>query len=195
MKILIATKNPAKLKEIEKYLGDNFEKVSLPSDTPDIEETGKTFLENATLKARAYFKLSGIPAVADDGGLEIDALNGEPGVLSRRWPGYEATDQELIDMALSKLKDVPWDKRTAHLRTVGVYYDGRDTLHVQGSIDGYIVEKQTAPCEKGYPFRSIFLIPRFNKLYQDLTNEEHEQINHRRFVYSELGKQILNLEK
>lgn len=203
MKVLIATKNPAKLKEIEKYLGDGFEKVSLADlpaqagfpDAPDAQETGKTFLENATLKAKTYFEWSGIPAVSDDGGLEIDALNGEPGVLSRRWPGYEATDQELIDLALAKLKDVPQDKRTAHLRTVGVYYDGKNTLHVEGAIDGYIVEKQTAQCEKGYPFRAIFWIPRFNKLFQDLTHEEHEEINHRRLVFLELGRKILALEK
>lgn len=195
MKILIATKNPAKAKEIEKYLDDNFEKITLSAEAPDIQETGRTFLENAILKAKVYFEWSGIPAVSDDGGLEIDALNGEPGVMSRRWPGYEATDQELIDLALSKLKDVPKNKRTAHLRTVGVYYDGRNTLHIEGSIDGFIVAKQTEPCEKGYPFRSILLIPKFNKLYQDLTHEEHEEINHRRLVFLELGRKILALEK
>lgn len=197
MKILIATKNPAKAKEIDKYLGDGFELVSLADfpDAPNIEETGKTFLENAILKARAYFEWAGLPSVADDAGLGIDALNGEPGVMSRRWPGYEATDQELIDLALLKLKNVPKEKRTAHLRTVGVFYDGENILHVEGSIDGYIVEKQTVPCEKGYPFRSIFWIPKFNKLYQDLTHEEHDQINHRRLVYSELGRKILALGK
>lgn len=195
MKILIATKNPAKAKEVAKYLGDNFEKVNLGAEAPDVEETGKNFLENATLKARTYFEWSGLPSVSDDGGLEIDALNGEPGVMSRRWPGHEASDQELIDLALSKLKDVPWEKRTAHLRTVGIYYDGKNTLHVEGGIDGYIVEKQTEPCEKGYPFRAIFWIPKFNKLYQDLTHEEHEEINHRRVAYLELGRQILALEK
>lgn len=195
MKILIATKNPAKAKEISKYIGDYFEKIFLSADTPDIEETGKTFLENAMLKAKAYFEWSNTPSVADDGGLEIDFLNGEPGVLSRRWPGYEATDQELIDMALEKLRNVPLEKRTAHLRTIGVYYDGKNPLHAEGSIEGYVVEKQTVPCERGYPFRSIFWIPRFNKLYQDLTYGEHEQINHRRFVYSELGNKIMAIRE
>ena len=93
MKILIATKNPAKAKEIGKYIGDNFDKVTLASDAPDIEETGKTFLENAVLKAKKYFEWSGIPAVSDDGGLMIDALNGEPGVLSRRWSFDDAQDK------------------------------------------------------------------------------------------------------
>ncbi len=200
MKLLIATQNPAKAKEVSKYIGDGFDKIFLSDflDAPDIEETGKTFLENAILKAKKYFEWSNIPSVSDDGGLMIDFLNGEPGVLSRRWsfdhaqdkPGPERTDQELIDIALTKLKDIPQEKRTAHLKTVGVYYDGNNILNEEGSIDGYIVEKQTAVCEKGFPFRAIFWIPRFNKLYQNLTHEEHEQVNHRRFVYSELGSKI-----
>lgn len=205
MKILIATKNSGKAREIKEFLDHNFDLISLVdfSDAPNVEETGKTFLENAFIKAKAYFEWSGIPTVSDDGGLMIDVLNGEPGVSSRRWllfaeaskgqPGQEKTDQELIDIAIEKLKGVPQEKRTAHLKTVGVYYDGKNTLNVDGSIDGYIVEKQMAPCEKGYPFRSIFWIPKFNKLYQDLTHEEHEQINHRKIVYNQLAKDILNL--
>lgn len=195
MKILIATKNPGKAREISGFLGKDFETVSLKdfSDSPDVEETGKTFEENAILKAKAYFDWSGIPSVADDAGLEIDFLSGEPGVLSRRWPGYEATDQELIDMALNKLKGVPHDKRTAHLVAVGAYFDGKNTIIGKGIIDGFIAEEQIAECEPGYPFRALFWIPKFNKLYQDLTLEEHEEINHRRLVYVRIAGKILNL--
>ena len=131
-------------------------------------------------------------------------MNGEPGVLSRRWPsfaeasegkpGREKTDQELIDITLEKLKGVSWNERTAHLRTVGTYYDGKNTLSETGAIDGYIVEEHPKSCEKGYPFRSIFWVPKFNKLYQNLTGEEHEQVNHRRAVYSRLGHNILSLK-
>lgn len=194
--ILIATKNPGKAREINKFFGDRFELVSLTDlkDAPDIEETGKTFEENAILKAKTYFEWSGIPAVADDAGLEIDFLNGEPGVKSRRWLGYEMKDQEMIDTALNKLKGVPREKRIAHLRTVGAYFDGKNILTETAAIDGYIVEQQTAQCEPGYPFRSIFWIPRFNKLYQDLTHEEHEQINHRRVVYGKLAERIQQLQ-
>src|SRR3989344_8229829 len=108
MKILIATKNPGKAREMKIFLGDGFEIVSLTDlpGAPDVEETGTTFEENALLKAKFYFDWSGIPSIADDAGLEIDYLNGEPGVLSRRWPSYaEAsegwpcsvkTDAELI---------------------------------------------------------------------------------------------------
>jgi len=197
MKILIATKNPGKAMEMKIFLGDGFEIVCLAdlSDAPDIDETGNTFEENALLKARFYFDWSGIPSIADDAGLEIDHLNGEPGVLSRRWPGYEATDEELIEMALKKLGGVPKERRTAHLRTVGLYYDGKNTLSRTASVEGYITEDYCGHCEKGYPFRSIFWIPKFNKLYQDLTHEEHEEINHRKVVYGQLAKDILALKK
>jgi XTP/dITP diphosphohydrolase len=130
MRILVATKNQGKAREIAEFLGKDFEVVSLKDlpGAPDVEEAGNTFEENALLKAKAYFDWSGIPSVADDAGLEIDFLNGEPGVKSRRWLGYEMTDQEMIDTALGKLKGVPTEKRTAHLVAVGVYYDGKKTI-------------------------------------------------------------------
>ena len=204
MKLLIATKNPGKAREIREFLGKDFKPVTL-ADLPDVEETGKTFEENSLLKAKKYFEWfyaqqgsslynkddPCIGCIADDGGLEIDFLKGEPGVKSRRWPGYEATDQELIDIAIEKLKEVPWEKRTAHLRTVGTFYDGRNILTETAAVDGYIVEEAPSYCEKGYPFRSIFWIPKFNKLYQDLTDKEHQEVNHRRTVYSKLGHSIL----
>ena len=198
MKILIATKNPGKAREISGFLGKSvgrFEIATLKDfpDSPDVEETGKTFEENAILKAKAYFEWSGIPSIADDAGLEIDFLNGEPGVLSRRWPGYEATDRELIDMALNKLKGVPKEKRTAHLVAVGAYFDGRNVVIEREAIDGFMAEELNVECEPGYPFRALFWIPKFNKLYQDLTPEEHEQVNHRRLVYMRIADKILAL--
>ncbi len=196
MKIVIATKNPGKLREIKEFLGPDFECVSLLDfeDSPDIEETGTTFLENAVLKAKTCFEWSGLPSVADDGGLEIDYLNGEPGVKSRRWPGYEATDQELINLALEKLSGVPWEKRTASLVSVGVFYDGKSILRAVEKIKGFITEDKASRFEKGYPFRAIFWLPEFKKLYQDLTKEEHEEINHRRKVFSKLAGMVKNLK-
>ena len=195
MKILIATKNPSKAREIKSFLGSKFEIISLSDflNSPEVEETGKTFEENAILKAKAYFEWSGIPSVADDAGLEIAYLNGEPGIKSRRWLGYEMTDQEMIDTALDKLKGVPQEKRTAHLRTVGAYYDGENLFTETASIGGYITEEQIKECEPGYPFRSIFWIPRFDKLYQDFTHGEHEEINHRKVVFNKLADRMLAL--
>jgi len=193
--ILIATKNPGKLREIREFLGNDFELLSLGdlNDAPYVDEIGSTFEENSILKAKLFFEWFKMPTIADDGGLEIDFLNGEPGVKSHRWPGYEATDEELIKMALEKLHGVPWEKRTARLRTVGTYCDAHGYFHTTGAIDGYIVEKEPERFEPGYPFRAIFWVPKFNKVYQDLTTEEHEDINHRKSIYSQLSKEILRL--
>jgi XTP/dITP diphosphohydrolase len=194
MRLLIATKNPAKFDEMRQFLG-SFSLVPLPRNAPDIAETGATFEENAVLKARAYFDRYHIATVADDGGLEIAALGGEPGVYSRRWPQAdetmpyrEKTDDELIELALAKLEGAA--DRSARLRVVGAYYDGTRTLTATAAIDGVIATERPDSYEKGYPFRSIFLVPQFGKLFRDLTLEEHEAINHRRAVYSELSRLI-----
>ena len=192
MKILVATKNPAKLGEMLRFLGDGFELTTLSADAPVVQESGTTFEENAILKASAYSQWSGMPTIADDGGLEIDALGGEPGVRSRRWPGHEATDRELIDLALKKLEGVPHERRSARLRTAGAFVDGYRTLLATGGIDGYIVQESVGDCEPGYPFRSIFWVPRFGKLYRDLTPSEHDTVNHRRDVYHRLAHGILS---
>ena len=125
-KLLIATTNPGKLTEIKRFLGDlPIELVGLKdigiADT--VEETGKTFEENAILKANYYYKKSGLPTLADDGGFEIDALGGEPGVRSHRWIDgtKESTDEELIEYTLLRLKDVPLQGREAQLRLVVAY--------------------------------------------------------------------------
>lgn len=195
MKILIGTRNPAKLREIKEFLGDSFELVSLADfpDTPEVEETGETFEENALLKAKKYFELFRLPTIADDGGLMIDALDGEPGVLSRRWPGYEATDEELIQLPLQKLRGVPREKRTARFKIVLTYYDGHNLFSEFAGTEGYITEEYPKRHEPGFPFRAIFWLPQFGKLYQDLTEEEHRQINHRRIACIKLGDKILKL--
>ena len=190
MKILIGTTNKGKAREMKEVFGDVFDLVNLTDlkNIPNIEETGKTFEENALLKAKAFFDWSGIPTVADDGGIEIDALGGEPGVKSRRWPGYE-----LIELTFKKMKDIPREKRTASLVAASTFYDGKNSLTFRRSVDGYIIENKPSECELGYPFRALFWIPRFRKIYQDLTLEEHDQINHRIIVYRKLKDAIIGL--
>lgn len=182
-KLLIATHNPAKLAEYKKFLaGTDFQLLSLSDLGIDDEpiENGKTFKENAELKARFYFEKSGIPTLAEDGGFGIDYLNGEPGVKSRRWPGHEASDQELIDLTLSKLRGVPKEKRTCRLIVVAAYFDGQHLTFGEGFILGSILEKADPRIQEGFPFRSLFWSTDFNKLLLDLTPEEHQAINHRK---------------
>lgn len=183
-KLLIATTNPGKFlefKEIFQELGlkIEIELVSL-SDLgikQKIEETGNTFKENAIQKAEFYHSLSKLPTLADDGGLEIDYLNGEPGVKSRRWPGYEASDEEMIQMALEKLKGVPKAKRGAQLRTVvGLLFPGDSKVYTfEGILRGFIAETPTTQRIAGYPFRSIFIPSGGNKYLGEMSLVAHRK--------------------
>jgi len=147
------------------------------------EETGKTFEENAVIKAKFYHEKAGMPVLADDGGIEIDYLNGEPGVKSRRWPGYEATDEELVAMTFKKLKGIPREKRGAQLRAVIAVAFGKNNIHTtEGVWRGSIVEERSkmARLIPGYPFRSVFWIPETQTVLGELPFEEEVRIGHRR---------------
>ena len=196
-KLLIATFNPGKLREITYFLSDiPFELVSLRDVgiTHDVEESGSTFEENARLKALFYAKKSNLPAIADDGGLEIDALNGAPGVFSKRWIGREnATTQEYIDFVLEKMKDVPEGKRGAQLRTVIAlgFPDGRIFIE-EAHVRGIIPFAPSVYQEEGFPYRSLLFIPEINKFYNhvEMTEQEEEKYNHRKKALEDLKKYI-----
>src|SRR3989338_8019507 len=121
--LLIATHNPAKVTEIKlglsplRKFGIKILTISDLKIKDKPEETGKTFEENALLKAKFYAEISKLPTIADDGGVAIKVLNGEPGVKSRMWVGYEATDQELINHTIERLKGKSLSKRSAYLET------------------------------------------------------------------------------
>lgn len=189
-KLLIATHNQAKVAELTKYLtplmeGTDVQIVSL-SDIhleEEPEETGETIKDNAILKAKYYGELSGLPALADDGGFMIDALNGEPGVKSNRWLGpRKASDEELINAVLEKMKDVPEGKRQAKMALCLCYYNPlTDALEtVETAIDGTVALKPIEKYPEGFPFRALHIVEPYNKYYDDLTEEEHEAVNHRR---------------
>ncbi len=193
-KLLIATHNLAKAAEIHKFLSHlPIELVSLTDVgiTEDIEETGKTFEENAILKATVYSKESGLPALADDGGFEIDFLHGEPGVHSKRWiGGRETSDEELIAYTLKQMEGVPIEKRGAQLRLVlALAVPGNPTQTVEAKVRGIVAEKpSSSPLKKGFPFRQILFIPEINKYYnqEEMTEEEEERYNHRREAIEKL---------
>ncbi|MEK7611316.1 MAG: non-canonical purine NTP pyrophosphatase [Patescibacteria group bacterium] len=200
--LLIATRNPAKITEFEKYFKLFLPELSLKNLNDfhinfEPEENGATFEENALIKAREYAKISRCLTLADDGGFEIDALDGQPGVLSRRWPGYEASDEELVSIAMEKLIGVPYENRTAKLRVAVVIVgpDGEIIAKEEGQTGGVIPEKPGLIKIKGFPFRAILFLPQFNKLYQDLSDQEHDKINHRQEIVRMLAsrlKQYLN---
>lgn len=198
-KLLIATSNPAKLEELKQgfsLFAKQGVKLLALSDfkiTKKPEENGTTFQENAKIKAKFYGDLTSLPTIADDGGLIIPYLNNEPGVKSRRWLGYDASDEELINYTLVRLKNVPRQKREAYLKTCLCFYHPQKNLFLftQAKIAGSIAEKPSGKRIVGYPFRALFIVKKFNKYYDELTEKEHQEINHRLKAAKKIIKKIL----
>ena len=200
-KLLIATTNPGKLGEIKDFLSDlPLQLVGLAevgiTDTP--EEIGISFQENAILKAKFYAEKSKLPTLADDGGLEIDALHGEPGVKSHRWihTDREDTDEELIQYTLDRMKDVADDKRGAQLRLVlALVIPGGEVFTSEEKVRGIIPKKPSDARHAGFPYRSLLFLPEINKYYNhdELTVTEMETYNHRKKAL-EILKPILKLK-
>ncbi len=184
-KLLIATHNTGKLKEFKSFFSDL--KISLLSlsdliITQDIEESEDTYAKNSRKKALFYAKLTGLPTIADDGGIEIEALGGEPGIKTRRWLGHESTDRELIDHMLKISKQLPNDKRTAYFKAVVTFaLPNGECYQSTGEVEGIIAKKPFLKLLKGYPYRSFFYLPKIKKYYHEnqLTAQEQKVYNHR----------------
>lgn len=197
-KLLIATTNAGKLRELTEFLsGAPVELVSLVDlhITQHPAETGETFEENAILKAKFYQKLSGLPTLADDGGLEIDALEGAPGVRSHRWvdPARESSEEELIAFTIKKLEGISLEKRQAQLRVVLAlaFPDGK-TVTVEDASRGVIPLQAYPKWEKGYQYRSLLYFPEVQKYYIELSKKEMEKYNHRKRAVNKL-KSIIDM--
>lgn len=196
-KILVATHNPGKIIEYKEILGGHALEFLLLSDlniSDEAEENGKTFEENAIKKVEFYSQFTDLPILAEDSGLEIDLLNGEPGVHSRRWPGHKATDQELIDMTLAKLKDAPFEKRRAQFRVVIAFKKSpKDKIvTAEGILRGIILEKPAVKIIPGFPFRSLFYLPEIDKVLGEATMEDEAKIAHRRIAIAKLLSFLIN---
>jgi len=140
--------------------------------------------------------LTKLPTLAEDSGLEIDYLNGQPGVKSRRWPGYEASDKELINITLKKLKGVTLEKRGAQLRVVMALIIDEKVKTFQGLLRGIIMEKPIKKMIPGYPFRSLFYLPEIKKVIGELTMEQEAMVAHRKKAVKKalpILKKIFNL--
>lgn len=183
--ILIATKNKGKLREFTHLLSHLPATVVSLSDVgidDDVEEDGETYEENSRKKALFYANASGLPAIADDGGLEIAALDGAPGVRSRRWLGYEASDEELLKHMQRVARELPDDNREAYFRTVvSLALPDGTVKSAYGEVKGIIAKEPYQEQSHGYPYRSFFYLPEFAKYYHegDLSEEEMERVNHR----------------
>lgn len=200
-RLLIATTNPAKLDEyrlILRSLGIALELVSLAelgiSEAP--EETGASFTENALIKARFYFQRARIATLADDGGLEIDALGGEPGVRSHRWLGSGGadSDQALADEVIRRMKGVEAGRRTARIRAaIALVHEEGGAIRektAEGAIEGTIAERAYPRIRAGFPYRAVLVIPGRNCYLGELGDEEEAQISQRRIALSRLKDEL-----
>ncbi len=177
-KLVLATGNPGKLAEIRRLLAGSKIVAQSEFDIESVEETGLSFVENAILKARHASQQTGLPALADDSGIEVDALNGQPGIYSARYAGEDASDADNIEKLLSVLGNQP--NRSARFRCVLVYMrHGLDPSPVicSGAWEGEIA---TAPCgENGFGYDPVFLPNSMNKSAAELTQEEKNRVSHR----------------
>ncbi|MFB3880496.1 MAG: RdgB/HAM1 family non-canonical purine NTP pyrophosphatase [Armatimonadota bacterium] len=192
--LLIATHNRAKAAEIAAILRDaglDPEIVSL-ADFPEVvlpEETGSTFVENALAKAKAAAAATGLPAIADDSGIEVDALGGEPGVLSARYGGPDATDRERYQKVLRLLKEVPDAERTARFRCAAAYAtpDGQ-TLLAEGTVEGRIAREPVG--SGGFGYDPIFIPDGEARTMAQLSPSEKDAISHRGRAFRALARLI-----
>jgi len=180
-KLLLATNNKGKLREYQSLLqGIPFEIVTLADQgiTADVAEIGKSFEENAALKATSLAAISWLLSLADDSGLEVDALGGEPGSLSHRYAGENASDADRVDYLLLKLKDVPEKKRTAQFRCVIAIAEPHGRVELcSGVCRGVIINEPRGT--NGFGYDPIFYLPELNKTMAELTLEEKNRISHR----------------
>ena len=178
-KFVLATHNPGKLKEMAGILEKFGIEVVMPADLGvdvDVEETGTTFVENAMLKAKAICAASGLPAIADDSGLCVDALNGAPGVYSARYGGEGLDDPGRYRLLLNNLRGM--GTRAAHFAcAVACAFPNGDEITAEGRCDGAIA---FAPMgEGGFGYDPVFLVPEKRKTFAQMTAEERAEISHR----------------
>jgi XTP/dITP diphosphohydrolase len=177
--LVLATRNPAKLRELARILGEQVPLAGLDAfpGAPEVPETGATFEENALLKARAIALYTGLPAVADDSGLCVDALNGMPGVLSARWAGGHGDDKANLDLVLAQLADVPDPRRGARFVCAAALVDGAREVVVTGTVAGRLIRERRG--SGGFGYDPIFLPDGFEETTAEMTPEAKDAISHR----------------
>ncbi|MBP1152913.1 MULTISPECIES: XTP/dITP diphosphatase [Methylocaldum] len=197
-KILLASNNPGKVREIQAILAnDDIEIVPQSAfGVPDIEEVGLTFVENAILKARHASQLSGLPAIADDSGLEVNALGGAPGVFSARYAGPGANDAENNAKLLRELENIPDAERTARFRCVMVFLrhaQDPSPLIGQGVWEGIILREPRG--KGGFGYDPLFFVLEKNCTSAELSPDEKNRLSHRGKALRELVAQMRDSAK
>lgn len=190
MKVILASNNKNKIKEIKKmFENSDIEIVGLKDVAfyDEIEENGKTFTENALIKAKTIYDIYKIPVISDDSGIEVDALNGKPGVYSARWSGYG--DEANNDKLLEELKGS--SNRKANYACVVCYYNGpKEFKFFEGKCYGTIGYERKG--EGGFGYDPLFILENSNKTMAEITMEEKNKISHRSIAIKQLADYLLN---
>ena len=187
MKIVLATHNRDKCREMAYILGDfPIDLLTLDSfpEIGEIIEDGSSLEENALIKARAVFKLTKIPSWADDTGLEVDALNGEPGIYSARYAGESCSYSDNVNKLIENMLTVPKNNRTARFKTAIAFVGENMELVSEGSVEGLITTEPKGV--GGFGYDPVFYVPEKGKTYSEMSMKEKNQISHR-------GKAIQNM--
>ena len=192
MKIVFASGNEGKVKEIKEMLeGMDIDLVSLKAyrNAPDIIEDGKTFLENALKKAKIISDYTGETVLADDSGLKVDALGGEPGIYSARYAGEKANDDDNINLLLAKLKNVSQEKRTAFFCCALVLYNPNGSYEsFESKWHGLIIDERRG--DNGFGYDPVFLVPELQKTAAELPPEIKNKLSHRGQAFAQLKKAL-----
>ena len=192
MKFVLATHNPGKLKEMGEILSGLGVEVVSPADagvTVDVEETGATFAENAMLKAKAICAASGLPAIADDSGLCVDALDGAPGIFSARWAGEHGNDAANNQKLLVELADVADEDRTAHFHSSVVLVRGREVLRGDGDVQGVIGHELRG--SNGFGYDPLFWPAQTpGRTMAELSPGEKNHLSHRYHALKDLASRL-----
>jgi len=200
----VASRNRKKLAELRRVLdgaGVALTLLSLDQVAPfdEAPESGATFEENARIKARFYFERAHTATLADDGGLEIDALGGEPGVRSHRWlnSGVDDSDLALVSEVMRRMEDVPIGQRSARLRatTALIYDDGGKVRErvAEAAIEGVIAERAYPILRAGFPYRAVLFMPERNCFVGELGDEEEAKISQRRIALAKLHDDLARI--
>lgn len=193
-RVVLASNNAGKVREINQLLAAHKLTVMPQSDfsIPEVEETGLTFIENAILKARNAARLTGLPAIADDSGLEVDALQGAPGIYSARYAGEGASDQDNLEKLLLDLKNVPESERTARFQCLMVYmrhHADPTPLICQGSWEGVILTRPQG--NNGFGYDPVFFVPTEQCSSAELAAEVKNRLSHRGKALQQLVKALI----
>jgi XTP/dITP diphosphohydrolase len=193
VKVVLATRNRGKLREIVPLVaGLELELLTIDEVAPDAElrEDGVTFVENALAKARQAARATGLPAIADDSGLEVDALDGVPGVYSARYAGPGADDDSNNAKLLEALRGVPPNQRTARFRCVAVFVDPARGLELvrDGACEGEVLEGPRG--QDGFGYDPLFFIPTVGRTMAELPLEEKNRLSHRAAAFRALAEAL-----